>query len=171
MVAAVSTYAQGTINFANLVISGGGRVIDAPVRDEGGALLSGAGFMAQLYARAAGSAGAFEAVGASSAFLTGGGAGYFLPGTRTLANIVPGNQADVQVRAWRVSAGSTWETATASRGASSTVTITTGGAGSPPSPPALLTGLTTFQLVPEPSTIALGILGGLGTLFLIRRRK
>jgi hypothetical protein len=169
MLVAVSTYAQGTINFANLVISGGGRVVDAPIRDSAGNLASGAGFQAQLYARAVGGPN-FEAVGAAANFLTGTGAGYFLPGTRTYAGVAAGASAEIQVRAWQVSSGATWENATV-RGNSAPITIPTGGNGSPPAPPALLTGLASFQIVPEPSTIALGIIGGLGTLMLIRRRK
>jgi len=169
MLVAVSTYAQGTINFANLVISGGGRVVDAPIRAPGGALASGAAFQAQLYARAVGG-GAFEAVGAAANFLTGTGAGYFLPGTRTYAGVGAGASAEIVVRAWQVSSGATWDQATI-RGASDPITVATGGAGSPPAPPALLLNLQGFTIVPEPSTIALGIIGGLGTLLLIRRRK
>jgi hypothetical protein len=54
-------------------------------------------------------------------------------------------------------------------GKSTAITVTTGGAGSPPSLPANLVGLTSFSLVPEPSTYALLALGA-AALFL-RRRK
>jgi len=174
LVLAVSTYAQGTFNFGNNVPTAT-PPINAPVfAEDGSTRLSGSAFMVQLYARPAGSSGAFEAAGAAAAFLTGAGAGYWLPGTRAAANIAPGSSAEVVVRAWRVADGNTWETANAAGrgwGQSSALTITSGGAGQPPSLPANLIGLTSFSLVPEPSTIALGIIGGLGTLMLIRRRK
>lgn len=179
LVLAVSTFAQGTFNFANNVPTAN-PPINAPVYDEGGVRagttgrLSGSGFMAQLYARPAGSSGAFEAAGAAVSFLTGLGAGYWAPVVRTANNIAPGGEAQVVVRAWRVSDGATWESAQAAGrgfGQSATITITSGGGGTPATLPANLVGLTSFALVPEPSTIALGIIGGLGTLLLIRRRK
>jgi hypothetical protein len=42
--------AQGTINFANLVIENGTRIVDAPVHYYDGSLLAGSQFVAQLYA-------------------------------------------------------------------------------------------------------------------------
>jgi hypothetical protein len=172
LVLAVSTFAQGTFNFGNNVPTAT-PPINAPVfAEDGTTRLAGSGFMAQLYARPVG--GTFEAAGAAAAFLTAAGAGYWLPGSRTAANVPAGAQAEVQVRAWRVSDGATWEAAQAAGrgfGQSAILTITSGGGGTPPALPANLVGLTSFSLVPEPSTIALGIIGGLGTLLLIRRRK
>jgi hypothetical protein len=179
LVLAVSAFAQGTLNFANNVPTAT-PPINAPVFDERGsaagtaARLSGSGFMVQLYARAAGTSSAFEAAGAAVAFLSGTGAGYWIPATRTANNVAPGSQAEVVLRAWRVSDGATWESAQAAGrgfGQSVAITVGTGGGGTPPALPVNLTGLTSFSLVPEPSTIALGIIGGLGTLMLIRRRK
>jgi hypothetical protein len=179
LVLAASAFAQGTFNFGNNVPTAV-PPINAPVFDERGAAagtaarLSGAGFMAQLYARPAGSSGAFEAAGAAANFLTAAGAGFWLPGTRIAANIPAGSSAEVVVRAWRVSDGATWDAARAvgrGYGESQPITIVSGGGGTPPALPANLVGLASFNLVPEPSTIALGILGGLGTLVMIRRRK
>jgi hypothetical protein len=175
VLATVSGFSQGTLDFKSIAIVGGSRVVDAPVRDAGGTLLLGTAFRAALYAGAAGTAeDALRLIGASVAFSTGTGAGYFIGGTRTLnengVTVPAGGSATIQVRAWAVSSGATWEQAN-TRGQSPLLTIATGGTGTPPGPPALLTGLATFSLVPEPSTIALGILGGLGTLVMIRRRK
>lgn len=178
-VLAVSGFAQGTINFANNVPTVT-PAINAPVFDERGAAagtaarLSGSAFMVQLYARAAGSSSQFVAAGAAVPFLAGAGAGYWAPVARTADNVAPNGQAEIVVRAWRVSDGATWESANASGrgwGQSAAITIPTGGGGTPQVLPQPLIGLTSFSLVPEPSTIALGIIGGLGTLMLIRRRK
>jgi hypothetical protein len=172
VLAALSAYGQGSVNFTNFAPP-----IDAPVFGvDGTTRLSGAGFMAQLYAGPAG--GALAAIGAPAPFLAGGGAGYFNAGSRAIAAVAPGAAADLQVRAWDASAGSTYEAALAAGGAAGVsgvlAGITTGGAGSPPSLPANLTGLTSFSLmpgavIPEPSTIALGLLGA--GLLMFRRRK
>jgi len=179
VLAAVSGFSQGTIDFKNIAIVGGVRVVDAPVRNVDGTLLLGTGFRAALYAGTAGATeGALRQIGATATFQTATtGAGYFIGGARTLnengVQVPLGGPAVVQVRAWAVSSGPDWENATI-RGQSSPLDVAqTGGGGSPPAPPALLTGLTGFQLqvVPEPSTIALAILGGIGTLVMVRRRK
>jgi len=165
MVAGLGAYAQGTISFTDIVIAGGVRTIDAPVSGPGG-LLAGSGFTAQLWAGA--NANSLVAVGNGSPFLSGGGAGYFNGGSIAIPGIAPGSAAVLQVRAWDDSTGATWATATV-RGQSATLTITTGGAGSPPGLPANLTGLASFSIVPEPTTIALGVLGA--AALLLRRRK
>ena len=169
--ATIAAQAQGTVNFANRVTASG---IDAKVLGTDGAALSGAGFMAQLYAGA--SASSLAAVGSPVPFRTGAAAGYVASSTLTVAGIAGGANASVAMRAWDASTGATYEAATV-KGSSAVLSIVLGGAGSPPSLPADLTGLTGFSLsgsapggnVPEPSTIALGILGA-GALFL-RRRK
>lgn len=176
LVAAMTfVHGQGTVLFQNIT------PVNAPVFDERGtsaprtqAGLQGAGFQAQLWAAAPG--GQLQAVGSSVSFLTGtSGAGFFIGGTRAIPGVAGGGAADIQVRAWRVADGATWQDAfNAGRGfgMSGVVRIqATGGGGDPPGPPVQLTGLQSFALVPEPSTIALGIIGGLGTLLLIRRRK
>jgi hypothetical protein len=178
VLAALGAYGQGTINFTNF-----NPPLDAPVFDIGGMAsntrLDGSGFMAQLYAGPVG--GTLEAIGAASPFLSGAGAGYFNGGTRTIATVAPGVMADVQVRAWNVGSGSTFEaamTAGTGYGMSGTLTLVTGGdtAGGtqPPTSPSALSGLQSFELVgggtiPEPSTIALGLLGA--GLLVFRRRK
>jgi hypothetical protein len=175
--AAVSGFSQGTIDFKNTAIVSGSPVVNAPVfQADGVTRAAGTSFRAALYAGTPGTAAdQLRMIGAAVGFSTAPtGAGFFLGGTRTLnengVTILPGASATLQVRAWAVASGSTWETAT-QRGQSDTFTVTSGGAGVPAGPPSLMVGLTSFSVVPEPSTIALGIIGGLGTLFLVRRRK
>jgi hypothetical protein len=164
LVASLSAFAQGTVNFAN---AGGG--VTAPVTNQDGSRLAGAGFQAQLLVGA--TADSLTPV-ATTGFLTGGGAGFFNGGVVTLSAHAPGSRPFFQVRAWDVSSGATFDAASV-RGQSTVfqlgVTTGLGGGGSPPAPPAALVGLTSFQLVPEPSTIALAILGA-GAL-LLRRSK
>jgi hypothetical protein len=176
-VAITFAHGQGTVLFQNIT------PVNAPVYDEGGVTgtsgnrLQGSAFRAQLWAGPVG--GQLEAIGATANFLTGSsGAGFFIGGSRIITTVAPGGTAQIQIRAWRLTDGgttaNTWQEA-ASRGRgigqSRTFTIATGGAGEPPAPPVQLLGMQSFALVPEPSTIALGIIGGLGTLMLIRRRK
>jgi hypothetical protein len=174
--AAVSGFSQGTIDFKNTAIVSGSTVVNAPVTGPDGLRVIGTSFRAALYAGAAGTAAdQLRMIGSFASFVTQTtGAGFFLGGTRTLnengVTVLPGASATIQVRAWAVASGATWEAATI-RGQSPLLTIATGGTGVPAGPPALMAGLQAFQIVPEPSTIALGILGGLGTLFLVRRRK
>jgi hypothetical protein len=168
VLATISTYAQGTVNFANVGVG-----LNAPVFDvDGTTKLEGAGFMAQLYAGA--DANSLVAVAGATTFLTGANAGFFVGGTKAVPGIDLGAAGTFQVRAWDAAGGGTYEAALAAgakAGLSGTFTVTTGGGGIPANPPATLVGLTSFNLtqVPEPSTIALGLLGAAGLL--IRRRK
>lgn len=151
--ATLSASAQGTVSFANV---GGG--VNAPVSGPDGLL--GAGFSAQLQLADG------TNVGAPAPFLANG---LFSGGSRTIAGVASGAQATLQVAV--LDAGG------ATIGTSDSFTVTLGGGGVPPSPPASLTGLAAFTAgggavvdpIPEPSTIALAILGGAALLF--RRRK
>lgn len=169
----LGAFAQGTVNFNNspsAVGSASGRVFDLD-----GVTPVGSAFVAQLYAGPVG--GALLPIGAILPFRDGTGAGYInitgVDPARTITTVAPGAAADVQLRAWQSSAGATWEAAQAAGGkwgASPTLTLaSTGGAGSPPGLPVNLVGLGTTVMVPEPSTIALGLLGA--AALLIRRRK
>jgi hypothetical protein len=90
----------------------------------------------------------------------------------TVDGIAGGSPATLVLRAW---SGASYDAAVAGNGElfgeSGPITITLGGAGSPPGLPANLTGLQgfTLQAVPEPSTLALGLLGAAALLY--RRRK
>lgn len=171
--ATLSALAQGTVNFNNspsAVGGAGARVFDI----DGTTPAAGAAFLAQLYAGP--TADSLQPIGAALPFRTGAGAGFVDTAsgtTRSIASVGLGAVATIQVRAWAVADGATYEAALAAngkRGVSNIITVTTGGAGEPPALPANLTGLTSFTLIiPEPSTIALGLLG-VGAL-LLRRRK
>jgi len=185
----LSALGQGVVNFQNRDTANG---VDAPIwgtataSNAGGFRLDGAdarNFHAALYgAPGAGAAAssmvmlADPATGATVVgFRTGAAAGYVLVGTAT-GRAVPGaaygSQVTVQIRAWSGSA-LTYETAVAGqvfKGVSAPVTMgTTTSALDVANPP--MVGLQSFAVtIPEPSSIALGLLG-LGALTLFRRRK
>jgi hypothetical protein len=82
----------------------------------------------------------------------------------------------VQLRAWEASGGSTYEAALAAGVRTGTGNVFSVGplggndpGGGPPFTDPNLTGFQSFALVPEPSTIALGLLGA--AALLLRRRK
>lgn len=178
IMAGVVGFAQGTVNFSNTGSAIGGT--GAPVTDvDGTTRLAGTGFLAQLYAGP--DAASLVAVPGVAVFRTGAGAGFvnavygtFTDSSRAVGNVAPGANATIVMRAWDAAAGATYEAALGAGGkvgSSTPFTVALGGAGSPPSLPANLVGLTSFSLsvIPEPSTIALGLLG-LAALAL-RRRK
>jgi MYXO-CTERM domain-containing protein len=173
-VASSVAFGQGTLNFANA-----GAGVNAPVHDISGGtpgiLTAGSAYSAQLYIGPAGTASASGlstngVSGAPTPFLSGGQAGYFTGGSRVVSGTPFGSAAGsiitVQVRAWATASGNSWETATL-RGESNLIQVTLT---EPPTAAPNLVGLTAFNVVPEPSSIALGLLG-LGAVALIRRRK
>lgn len=171
--ASVGVLAQGQISFANDIFSvppTAEQPNGAVVGDMGGVPIDGAAGWAQLYAPNA--QGSYEPVGAAVNFLTGSFAGYFAGGVRNVPNVVPGASGMIDVRAWLDSAGQTYEAAVATGinyGMSGPFEVATGGAGSPPSVPGNMTAMPAFNLVPEPSTTALGVIGAFALL--LRRRK
>lgn len=176
VVVCVQTNAQGTVNFVNRITG----TLDVPVFSDTAntVRLAGPDFVAQLYFSATGAVGSYTPVSAAAApFRTGAGIGYWNAGadaTRTLTGIAGGATAWLEVRVWNSTLG-TYDVVSAANapgtyGFSSPFQITAGGGGTPPSVPANMIGLTSFHLVPEPATIALGVLGLAGLLF-IRRRK
>lgn len=157
VVISAATYGQGQVNFDTLTVG-------APTVYESTGLGPGADGRAQLYLLSGAS---YAAVGPIQSYLTVNDEAmkYIVATPVTIDGIASGEQATFQVRAW-VGADS-WELATI-RGSSSDVTVTLGGGLTvPPN----LDGLAgeTITLVPEPSTIALAVLG-VGA-FLLRRRK
>ena len=104
--------------------------------------------------------------------------GVFVGGTRNIGN--PGDTVTLQVRAW-TGGFATWDLAQAAALANPSIYLTvvrpmweqaTGG-GTLPTPPITGAGRftgATLQPIPEPSSIALGLLG-LGAIVLFRRRK
>lgn len=166
LVSVLGAQAQGTIDY--------GSQANPIFNTDGTTGLSGTGFMTQLY-WAPSATGTYTAIGNPVSFFTGGGAGFWNPGNQGVLTVTGqpgGTVVSVVARAWDVATGATYDAAS-SKGASAPLTITLGGAGAPPSLPADLSGLAGFKLtgaaVPEPSTIALGLLGA-GAL-LLRRRK
>jgi len=156
-----------------------------------GAPLSGTGFTATLWgsdaATATGTADANNLVliGTTSfrTFTSGNFAGSVVQPSAPSA--VPGVTVDTQrgtfqMRVWDNKGGTilTWDQAITTAGVAFgssdlfTVPFALGGTAVPvPNPPPNLQGLQSFQLtVPEPSVVALGVLGA-GCLFLLRRRK
>jgi len=169
MAGLVSSYGQGTVNFANLG-SGG---LNAPVFDVGGTTKLGSGFMAQLWAGAG--AASLAPVGTATSFLNATPPnGFFNGGVVTVASVAPNATGFFQVYAWD-SVGGTLNSyaaalaAGAKRGFGNVFSVATGGGGVPAGPPATLVGMQSFNLVPEPSTLVLGALGAVALLF--RRRK
>jgi hypothetical protein len=173
--AAVSAFAQGTVNFSNRTGS-----IDAPVTygSSTGQRVIGTGAEAvwgQLMASTPG--GTLAAIGVPVPFREGAGAGYITGGGAiTIPGVAAGSPASIQMVAWHQSLGATYAEALAKGlggvGNSATIEVATGGVGTPPSLPSNLTGLTAFSVsavVPEPSIAALGLLGA--GLLLIRRKK
>jgi hypothetical protein len=166
-----STFGQGTVAM-NTRTTG----VDAPVTLPGGA-----------------GAGAHTAVVNAQLFLVSGNTRTAIPASLTTFRQTPaglaqayvnpissvtvdgvagGSPATLVLRAW---SGPSYDAAVAGNGQffgeSGSITINLGGAGSPPGLPANLTGLAgfTLQAVPEPSTLALGLLGAAALLY--RRRK
>jgi len=170
--------AQGTVNFATSILG-----VTSQIKDSDGVLCAGTNYWAQLYAAdgtAVNSASQLHKVGIAVNFRGGVNAGYVqVSGLTSLGATVspvvqvtdaPGGPATVQVRAWAGNFAS-YEEAVAGNGrfgSSNLLPLPT--TGLPPGTPPNLVGLLGFQLVPEPSTIALGVLG-LGSLLLFRRKK
>ncbi len=168
MLTGMVAFGQGYLNFGNRVTADG---ITARVLDGAGAPLAGTSFNAQLYWGTANDASTFVAAGSPVAFRTGDTfSGYISSVIVTLPGTSGGQTVFTQMRAWSVAAGATYETAKgtgANFGESNVVSVQLAVS---PNTPNNMIGLQGFALVvPEPSTIALGLLG-LGALML-RRRK
>lgn len=160
-----STFGQGTILFNNRPSTGDARV----TRPDGTG--AGAGISAQLFLVGAG--GTLTALTPATTFRTTSAAAAFFvnPVTVTVPGIAAGNPATVRMRAWE---GANYD-GSLLRGESNDITIAglggTPAGGGAPIPDPGLDGLQGFalQVIPEPSTLALGLLGATALLF--RRRK
>jgi len=166
------SYAQGTVTFGN---SSATAVIDGQTGVNSAANVYTAGLYYSLDLGASVNPDAptdgLAIVGATTAVRANG---VILGGTRTVAEASPGQMALVQVRVWEVQYASYADAVTAGGwvGSSNPLTVTLGG-GALPAASLVAAGLNQFATsqVPEPSVIALGILGSIGGLVLIRRRK
>jgi hypothetical protein len=161
--------------------------INAPIYDVavGGTKLDGTAYFAQLFGGAAGTAEtALVALGDPVNFRTGTAAGYISATTVTIPGVGYGANAVVQMRAWSANGGATWAAAEGAAAANALVHIGKSGllnvtmpaSAVDPNVPGLV-GLASFAIqsvggtpvVPEPSTMALCLLGA--AALLIRRRK
>jgi hypothetical protein len=179
---AATGFAQGTVTFQNSVLfltpdpSGLGRlVLDAP----GGVGLGGSQYVAELYYGS--SAGSLSPLTASisrfRATSSPSKGKWLASGINAPNDYVPlpgidfGGNAFLQVKVWDLTAGATYETAGSGKtGASQVFAYTVPAAGDTTASHFFMEGMQGFALVPEPSAIALGVLGVAG-LLLIRRRK
>lgn len=155
-----AAYGQGLVSFQNRV-SG---LVDARVLlpDGTGA---GAGITAQLWGGPAGTAvDKLVALSPSTTFRTSSAAamGFVNAVDVSVPGVAAGVQATLVMRAFN---GADWASS-ALRGESNPITVALGGG---VLTPANLVGMNGFTLVPEPSMIALGVLGAAVLLF--RRRK
>jgi hypothetical protein len=200
VVCAVSVFAQGQIAFntrvlGTLVVPVYGLQVGNPLEGlQGqspagvpagtvaytGPLLSGTGYSAQLFGGALGTADdALRPMSPATTFRTQAALLGFVvtPATAaTLDGVAVGSSARIQMRAWDNRGGTvtSWDQVlldpSIPRGYS--LAFDSAPLGGGPTPPPNLIGLTSFNLfqVPEPSVIALGVLG-VGALLLFRRRK
>ncbi len=165
---AVGALAQGQFTFGNknLIAT---PPIDAKVFNADGTALGGTDFLAQAYVKlAADPESSYAPVGNAVNFRTGANAGYIVSSIQT-TGFAGGTAITVQMRAWEASGGNSYEAAVAAGkkfGKSVDVPLTVTVA--PATPPDMV-GLTSFNLVPEPSTLALGVLGA--AALLLRRRS
>jgi hypothetical protein len=177
----LSLTAQGQVDFKNLVAGGKKLQLQATL---GGALadLPLTGYQVSLYWAPAGTTdlAAFQQLGAAANLKS---AGYVSDGTREIAApFAGGGNASFLVRGWETAFGNSYSAVMASgninahAGESAIWTMKTGNPNaSPPDPPPAIgsfgfPGLVVTQAIPEPSTIALGLLGLVG-LFVLRRRS
>lgn len=172
----VSTFAQGTVNFQNFVPN----VVNAPVWAPGGTGTTGAGSlnaMAQLFrVEGTGASAVYTPVGQASAFraATAGNPvlNAYVVGNNVMdTGLAAGSSVTLVLRAW---VGANYDDALTKGQSPNSVTVTLGGQIDPTQPaatPPTLAGLQGFELqvVPEPSTIALGVLGAAALLY--RRRS
>jgi len=170
-------YAQGSITFSTL-----GATVQPNAITKVDGSPAGAGFMAALYYAPGGvtDEAMFMQVGNPSGFLAS--TGLISAGARTAPTETPGGTGNFQIRAWESAFGATYEEASRNGGQFGSSMVIPGGTartdGVPPPPPASLVAAANaaglplgFQLmVPEPSVIALGLLGA-GALLALRRRK
>lgn len=185
--AAVAVHAQGTFLPATWSSDPGGTYAGGVITDStvsgvgpgGKGLAYGSAYQAQYYIGPANTtdANALTAVGPVTGFLgtsatdQGGGAGFW-EGNGNAAistSFAGGTTVTLQLRAWKVSSGSTYDTAGV-HGSSALLQVVLGNAGSPPTPATSITSMPNFAVAgPEPATMALGLMGA-GALF-FRRRK
>jgi hypothetical protein len=168
VIASAGALAQGTINLstARSAIGTEQFVFEA----DGTTKLAGPTYVGQLYVGAAEAS--LAAIGNVSPFLSGAGAGVWrgTPNPIAVPGIALGGSGVAQLWAWDSSYNSFSAAMAAGKaGKSAVFAITTGGQGEPPAVPGNLVNFKSFSLIPEPSTIALGLLGAASLLFFRRK--
>jgi hypothetical protein len=162
---AVGAFAQGQISVGNRITG----KVDAPVTTAAGVKLDGAAYLAQAYVGK--TADSLAPVGTALAFRTGAAAGYITTTATTVPGAPDGTALFFQLRAWEAAGGTSYESAFAAgklAGMSNIVPITSAEAPNLPNAPVGLTGFA-LAAIPEPSTLALGMLGA--AALLLRRRS
>lgn len=175
VIASISAFAQGTVNFNNNTLAAGAGLVYLGNPASGGTPLVGTNYVAQLYAGAAGATeSSLTAVGAVGKFRvsTTTSPGTWSGGTRTLG--IASGDAALQVRVWDVTKAPDYATAFAQAnglftGKSSVFAYSIPAAGAPPDAFFMKNFSGVIVAVPEPSTILFGLLGASALLF--RRRK
>lgn len=167
LAAFTAAYGQGTVLIQNNL----GAAITY-ILTETGAQAKGANYSVEVFKYDAAST--FGAQLGST--VTIGANGRFTAGQVSVPDAAGGTTAQLIVRAWDNTTGSSYATALVKGQSSPFTTGVLGGAGNPPATPVSMVtgaanGFQSFQLqgIPEPSTIALGALGA--AALLIRRRK
>ena len=145
LVVDASAAGGGVVNFRNQHFFSGVTNVSVPIFDvDGLTLLNGSGYFAQLYAGP--SLDLLRPAGEPTPFQTGVNAGYFVPQTITLANVVPGSNAVLQVCAWDGTYGTSYEQARATGGKFGKSGILQVPAGGGDSPAVTLEGFQSFNL-------------------------
>lgn len=157
---------QGAFNMNSKVSADG---IDAPVMYDGMKVDGADGWVAQTAMRTT-EAGPFTPIGEVVAFRSGKAAGYFSGGAVD-TGLAAGTQVFLQVQAWNTADGATYADAEAAFGPIGASNVIGLNVTAPPDTPPNMVGLEGFSvaIVPEPSTMALGLLG-IAALMLRRRR-
>jgi hypothetical protein len=171
MASQAATQADGQINFFTFKTgtTSQGRVFGTDFVAPNSGTLLGSTFYAQIFGSTVNSEGSFVAIG-SPITLSSGVAN---AGTITFTGALPGQTVFYQIRAWDVASGTTFANAQVI-GKSSVQTAVLGGTlvsdGSVFSVPQA-NNFASFGVaaVPEPTTVALAVMGGLGLL--ARRRR
>jgi hypothetical protein len=182
----LASFGQGQVNFNNTTTTfADSATVDRFVYNVGGTTrLVGQNYAAALYwGTSADSVNNLAVLNATDTSLTAArglfrvattsNPGTWAGGARTLLGTTLGQQVFLQVRVWDVVQFASYDLAKAGggiTGQSAAFAHTLSSSPTPPPSDLVMNGLRSFALVPEPSTIALGVLG-LGSLLLFRRRK
>jgi hypothetical protein len=179
VLATLNMYAQGTVIFSNLGGTTDKQVWLGSVGGGGTVAPAGTQYDVALYYDPAGTGSAdaaFVQIGNSAGRLIT--AGQFSAGNRTIPASAAGagGVVDFQVRGWNRAFGTSYETALASGNVGKSTVFKMDTAAGTEQPMSVLgsasytTGWTGFAIVPEPSAIALGLIGA-SALLLLRLLK